>query len=137
MQANERMAIEWECSRLVMRYCILVDSYAHEELVGLWAQEALWETWKGPLRTHAEMRAYLDAKPRDAITIHMAHNVLIDAASPDEATGISAFTYHGTRSDDPAAVTPRVVGRWYDRFVHTSAGWRFAHRRTEMTFQAG
>lgn len=136
MDHAERIAAEHECAKLVQRYCVLVDEYRHEELVGLWAEDGLWETWKGPLKGHEAMRAYLDAKAQTDTTIHMAHNIIIDVVDDVTATGTATFTYYGTSRDDPAATTPRVVGRYFDRFVRTAGGWRFAHRRTDMTFRA-
>ncbi|AMS42563.1 MULTISPECIES: nuclear transport factor 2 family protein [Aminobacter] len=137
MDLAERIAAEHECAKLVQRYCVLVDDYRHEELVALWAPDGLWETWKGPLRGHAEMSAYLDAKAQTDTTIHMAHNIVIDVIDEDNASGVAIFTYHGTSRNDPKATLPRVVGRYFDRFVRTTDGWKFAHRRTDMTFRAG
>ena len=136
MNEELRVRIEHECTKLVHRFCVLVDAYRHEELAALWAEDAVWETWRGPVQGRAAIRAYLDAKPQDDTTIHIAHNVLIDVDDEDNATGTAVFTYHGTRPKDPASLTPRVVGRYFDRFVRTAEGWRFAHRRTEMTFTA-
>ncbi len=107
------------------------------KLVALWADDGLWETWKGPLRTHPEMRAYLDAKPREPLTIHIPHNILVDVVDENRAEALSAFTYHGTDRSDPTAVSPRVVGRWRDRFIRTQAGWRFAYRGTDILFKSG
>lgn len=137
MEQAERIAAEHECAKLVQLYCILVDEYRHEELVALWAPDGLWETWKGPLNGHGEMRTYLDAKAQTDTTIHMAHNIVIDVADASNATGVATFAYYGTSRDDPKATTARVVGRYFDRFVRTDKGWRFAHRRTDMTFRAG
>ncbi|MEI7714174.1 MAG: hypothetical protein WCI94_22255 [Rhodospirillales bacterium] len=38
---------------------------------------------------------------------------------------------------DPAAPAkaPMVMGRYFDKFVRTPDGWRFAHRRMEMEFK--
>lgn len=136
MNSAERQAIEWECAGLVQRYCLLVDAYRHEELVALWAADGLWETWKGPLTGHDQMRAYLDAKPQADTTVHMAQNIVIDVIDGDNATGTATFAYYGTNRSDPTATVPRVIGRYLDRFVRTSEGWRFAHRRTDMIFRA-
>ena len=136
MNSIERLAIEWECARLVQRYCLLVDGYRHEELVELWAPDGVWETWKGPLAGHDQMRAYLDAKPTGDHTVHMAQNIVIEVVDETRATGTASFAYYGTRRDDPAATVQRVIGRYFDRYVRTARGWRFAHRRTDMIFRS-
>ncbi|MEO3388821.1 nuclear transport factor 2 family protein [Mesorhizobium sp. CAU 1741] len=130
------LRIEHTCAKLVHRFCFLVDAYRHEELTALWAEDSVWETWRGPIRGRSAIRAYLDAKLRTDVTIHMAHNIVINVVDECNASGSAVFTYHGTKRSDPASLTPRVVGRYFDRFVVTGDGWRFAHRRTEMTFTA-
>jgi hypothetical protein len=131
-----RLLIERACEKLVLRFCVLVDGYRHEELAALWAEDAVWETWRGPVEGRAAIRAYLDAKAQTETTIHIAQNVLIEVHDERSASGTAVFTYHGTRRNDPASLAPRVVGRYFDRFTLTAEGWRFAHRRTEMTFTA-
>jgi hypothetical protein len=136
MEAAQRHAIEHECSRLVRQYCLHVDAYRHAEVVALFAEDGVWETWKGPMRGHAAMQAYLDAKDTKPTTIHTAQNIVVDVVSEREATGTSVFVYFGTDRGDPTATVPKVVGRYFDRYVLTPAGWRIAHRRTDMTFRS-
>lgn len=136
MDDAARLRIEHDCTRLVHRFCVLVDAYRHEELAALWAQDGVWETWRGPVHGRDEIRAYLNAKAQTDITIHIAHNVIVDVEDERNASGTAVFTYHGTQRGDPASLTPRVVGRYFDAFVLTDDGWRFARRRTEMTFTA-
>lgn len=90
--------------------------------------------WRGPLKGKEEIRAYLDAKDQSDTGIHIVQNILIDVEDGQNANGSAVFTFHGTRRDDPGALTPRVVGRYRDRFVLTAQGWRFARRETDMVF---
>lgn len=136
MDDAQRLLIERTCEKLVLRFCVLVDGYRHEDLTALWTDDAVWETWRGPLRGRAAIRAYLDAKAQTDTTIHIAQNVLIDVHDERTASGTAMFTYYDTRRNDAASLVPRVVGRYFDRFALTSEGWRFAHRRTELTFTA-
>lgn len=134
MDDCRRMMIERACSRLVLQFCLLVDGYRHAELVELWAPNAEWETWRGPLRGKEEIRAYLDAKDQSDTGIHIVQNILVEVEDARNASGSAVFTYHGTRRGDPDALTPRVVGRYRDRFTLTEQGWRFAQRSTDMVF---
>jgi hypothetical protein len=131
----ETMLIERECSRLVIRFCLLVDAYRHEELVKLWTPDAVWETWRGPVRGMEEIRAYLEAKDRSDTGIHVVQNILVDVKDARNAQGSAVFTYYANqRGDADAARTPRVIGRYEDRFALTNEGWRIASRSTEMVF---
>jgi hypothetical protein len=136
MDQATRHAIEHECTKLLRQYCLFVDEYRHADVAALFAEDGLWETWKGPLTGRAAMQAYLDQKDRTPVTIHMVQNVIVDVVNDLEATGTSVFVYFGTDRKDAGATVPKVVGRYFDRFVKTSEGWRIAHRRTDMTFRA-
>lgn len=136
MDDIERLLVERACSRLVVRFCELVDSYGHEELAGLWAEDAVWNTWKGPQHGRKAIRDYLDAKPKGAVGVHVVQNILIDVDDAGSASGNSVFSFYGGEPGAPEARTPRVLGRFRDRFKLTAEGWRFASRDTDIIYTA-
>lgn len=136
MDDAERMMIEQACTRLVVQFCQLVDAYRHEDLTALFAADAVWGTWKGPLKGSEAIRAYLDAKTQTGTGIHLVQNILIEVADTDSATGTAAFVYYDGKPGDAAALVPRVVGRYSDVFTRTAQGWRFARRETQILLTA-
>jgi hypothetical protein len=136
---TERMLIERACERLAVDYCRLVDAYDHKALVQLFAPNGVWHSMKGPLNGHAAISAYLDAKA-PSFGRHFVSNVHIDVIDADRAEGSSYFTFYVVPSkpdNEPAPLKgPAVAGRYFDKYVRTPQGWRFAERRIALEFKA-
>lgn len=66
--------------------------------------------------------------PRLTFVRHHITNPLI-AVDGDQATARSYFTVHSNSGPDHS-------GTYDDRLVRTAAGWRFAHRRVRIDWQA-
>lgn len=139
MNDMDRMLIEHECVKLAVAYCHYTDTHDHESLVQLFAPDTLWESAKGPLRGHAEIRKFLESKPKTTVGMHHLANTMIQVVDADHANGVSFFTYYTTSSpqvEGPAPFFgPTSAGRYYDKFVRTKDGWRFENRRVEFTFR--
>lgn len=140
MTEAERIAIEHACTRLMVRYCHLVDSYSHVDLVELFAQDGVWDGVKGPLKGHDAIRGYLDAKA-PSYGRHHVTNMLVDVKDHDHAEGSCYFTFYtapGHKGDGPApSVAPTVMGRYVDKYVRAATGWRIAHRKMVIEFRPG
>ncbi len=139
MNDVECAAIEQACAKLAIQYCHLVDQYDHDALPKLWAKDGVWETMKGPARNHAEIRAYLDGKDQSSQGRHHATNILVNVIDNDHAEGVCYYTFYAgpkpAKGETAPAKAPMVMGRYFDKFVRTPDGWRFAHRRMEMEFK--
>ncbi len=139
MTESDRIAIEHACARLVTAYCLLVDARSHEALTKLWAADGTWASMIGPLKGHADIRRYLDGKAM-SLTRHISTNIQVEVVDADHARGTSYFTLY--RSVEPAKdgptpmQGPMMVGQYFDDYVRSKEGWRFAHRRMEVAFKA-
>lgn len=129
MTAEERRAIEWECSRLVAHYANLNDAGRWEDLAALFSEDGLMTRPSAPDCPIRGRQAILDAfrarPPR--VTRHFCSNVVIDVKSRNEAVGESAMLLF----TEPA---PPLVGSFEDRFVLTPQGWRFAERHGRLSW---
>lgn len=127
--AAERMAVEWECSRLIHLYANLNDAGHWEAVAGLYCETGLFARPTAPdqpIYGRDRILAAFRARPPRA-TRHVCANVVIDVIDRDNARGESVmllFTSAG----------PPVIGGFRDRFVRTAEGWRFAERRGSVTF---
>lgn len=139
MNSIDRMLIEHECMKLAIAYCYHADDYNHDAMVQLFAPDTLWESAKGPLRGHAEIKKYLESKARTSVGMHHLCNTVIDVIDENHATGVSFFTFYTGPLPEGASPSPFAgptsAGRYHDRFVKTADGWRFDSRRVEFTFR--
>lgn len=140
MTENEIAAIERACQRLIVSYCLMSDGRQHEALAALWAEDGTWDSAIGPLKGRADVRRYLDGKTVGPVTRHISSNAQIDVIDENHAKGTSYFTVYradkqAEKGPNPLA-GPALVGQYFDEYVRTREGWKFAHRRMEFTFRA-
>ena len=130
MHRDERLAVEWECARLVAHYANLNDEARWDEVAALYTEDGVMFRPTAPdvaLTGRAEILAAFKGRPPRK-TRHVCSNVVIEVEGPATARGTSAmvlFTGDG----------PPIVGSFHDRFALTPDGWRFAERRGSLTFK--
>lgn len=131
MTDDERLVIEWQCTRLVALYANLNDRAQWNDVAALYAEDGVMtrpSAPDAPIVGRDAILASFKARPARQ-TRHVCSNVVIDVVSASEATGTSAmllFTGDG----------PPAVGSFDDRFVLTQQGWCFAERRGSLTFRS-
>lgn len=131
MTLDDRLAIEWQCARLVAEYANLNDEARWDDVAALYAEDGWMTRPTAPddrIAGRAAILAAFTARP-PRTTRHVCSNVVIDVESPTTARGRSAMLLF-IGPDAP------IVGSFDDRFVLTSEGWRFAARRGSLTFPA-
>lgn len=130
MTQSERLAIEWQCARLIALYANLNDEARWADVAALYAEDGAMSRPTAPdvfIRGRAAiLEAFLARPPRQ--TRHVCSNVVIDVESPVQARGTSAMILF-TKDNPPLA------GSFHDRFVLTEEGWRFAERRGSLAFR--
>ena len=131
MTELERLAIEWECAKLIARYANLVDAADWPAVAALYTEDALFARPTNPavplIGREAILAAFL-ARPART-TRHVCSNVVIEVHSAEAATGTSAMVLY-LPDQGPLA------GSFHDRFRLTSEGWRFAERRGSIVIGA-
>ena len=140
MTEIERLLIRQECERLVALYCVLYDKGDFDAFAELWAEDGVWGSSAAPLSGKAAIKANLATRSKANIIRHVSTNCVVDVVDADHAEGISYFTlYRGAPGEGGAPgklVQPDGVGRYFDRFVRTADGWRFAERQVELNLRA-
>lgn len=82
----------------------------------------------GPAAVVAALTSGGPADPARTFVRHHVTNPLIEVEG-DTATARSYFTVYSNNGPDHA-------GTYNDRLVHTSAGWRLAHRQVRIDWQS-
>ncbi len=112
--------------RLMARYFHTVDDGAFDELAELWAEDAelalRGETATGPAAIVAVISGLQTPERRG---LHAGVNAIIDVEG-DTARAVSDFVFM-RREGGPDPMV-KFIGRYVDRFVRTSKGWRFGRR---------
>lgn len=140
MQDLERMLIEHECRKLMIRYCHHLDHEEPEGFASIYVEDATYKPAALPEPMHGR-QAILDwarAYPKDRLGRHFSTNQLVEVIDEDHATGRSYAVVF--REPDPregvlsTRVTPRSVVEYFDEFRRTAEGWRIASRFYQVQF---
>ncbi len=129
LTADQRRAIEWECTRLVNLYANLNDAANWEALADLYTLDGSLARPSAPdvlIRGRRAILAALRARP-PRTTRHVCANLVVEVETPSAAHGESAMLLFS----GPGAP---LVGSFHDRFALTGEGWRFAERRGLLHF---
>lgn len=136
MTEVERMLAEHACARLCTAFHVYVDSYQHDRIPGLFAEDAVWHhMMRGAMTGREAFAEYLDSKSTYPVIRHLVTNVLIDVTDEDHASGVAYVTvlYSEPTSSPPVLEAPIVLVTYHDTYHRTPEGWRFASRRPEIT----
>jgi hypothetical protein len=129
MTREEERAVEQDCARLIALYANLNDAGAWKEVADLFTTDGRLARPTAPddwiVGREAILGSFLSRPART--TRHLCTNIVITLVGDDEALGESAMTMF-------LANDTIKIGSFYDRFVRTQAGWRFAERRGTLTF---
>lgn len=142
MTADDRLAIEWACTRLINLYANLNDAGQWENLVALYAEDGLMIRPSAPdtpvVGKPALLASFLARPPR--ASRHVCANIVVTVESATTARAESNILLF-TGAIDPDGglpmrdAAPPLVGRYDDRLVLTDACWRFAERRGTLCFR--
>jgi len=136
----EKLLIERECQRLILRLTHLVDHHVPEEAADLFATNGVWirggKTYQGRDGIVGSFEGLDQIRVR-----HVVSNVSVEVSGPETADSTSYYVLF--RHDPGAGATdlpmpmqlPFSMGEWHDRFVLENGRWRFAFREVKRLFQ--
>ena len=143
INAAERIEIERACERIVYAYSRALDLGDMSAAADFFAENGSFARPMAPdkiIQGREAIRTALLTRPKTLLTKHLATNVMIDAVSRDEASGLSYLTMISTTPGDAAAphvsAGPVYFGEIKDRFVREGGEWKILERRgsIQMTF---
>jgi len=141
MDDDQRMMIEHECERLVMRYCHLVDGGEAGRVPELFTDDGVWASPGTRLVGRDELSAVMNHRQarRDLRSRHVCSTFVCDVIDEDRATGVvylSLYRREGVpEHEGPVGMSgPAMVGEYRDEFVRTEHGWRINARELIVAF---
>jgi uncharacterized protein (TIGR02246 family) len=117
-------------TRLVARYCHLLDDGRWDEFAELWAEDAEFVLQGTTTRGRAAIRGAIEAtQPPERRGRHLTVNLDVEIDG-DRAHGLCDFVFWARDAEGRAK--PMFLGRYDDTLVRTDGAWRFSRR--EITF---
>ena len=143
MDRFERLAIEAECTHLIVQFVWCIDMSLPEEAAGLFTPDGVYEhvsgmSWKG-FEGICALLADRGAQAQKAV--HLVSNILVDVVDRENARArmlTRAYVHQG--AFDPSSSSPLAPFTIFPsdvRFTLTEAGWRACRWRSLNDFRAG
>lgn len=134
MTDAERLAIEWECSKLCHAFANYGDRHDFVSLAQLFTEDGSMSRPSVPDVEIKGRQTIIDAfgKRPPLVIRHIVTNVQIEVISATEARGFSLVIWLSAPQADaplPLLAGPIQVGEFRDVYVKTAKGWRFRERK--------
>lgn len=120
------------CAQLTASFAVLVDHQRYDELAALFTEDCAFERPGVNLHGREELRAFMAARPIDAISRHVCTMPLVEQIGPDAARGITYLVFYEGESapSGPASLKGATAfAEYHDEFRRTAEGWRIARRQ--------
>jgi len=131
-------AIAWSLARLNTAFVHHYDRREYDEVLAMFAPDAVYEVRGRALHGHDDIRAALDARSGPELTVrHLVTNLHVHTIADGVAHGVSCLTgYAGPTPTEtgparyPAANAGHII-QVTDRYARHDGRCRIAHRITE------
>lgn len=142
MTEIEELLVAEHCKRLMVRYCLALDTWDLDAFLAVFSPDAVWTRTNAPaweLEGHEGIKKGFEARPKGFPNRHLLQNAYVEVLGPDEATGFCiALVVDGgpvAEGETPQWPVPmrgvELVCEYRDRFRRFPDGWRIVRR--EMT----
>ena len=138
----ERLLIEHECQRQVIRYCTTADHHDTDGFLGIFTSDAVWNQPDGSVyHGHEQIRGYFVGRPKTPVRSHICSNVLIEVLDANNARGSSNATVLRAQrpgdADSAEQLVPVAVLEYEDAFTRQADGsWKISRRSARLIFSA-
>jgi hypothetical protein len=141
MTEAERLAIEWQCSKLCHAFANFGDVNDFVSLANLFTEDGSMSRPSVPDVDIKGRQMIIDAfGKRPALVIrHIVTNVQIEVLSETEAHGFSLVLWLSAPQSDtprPLLAGAMQVGEFRDVYVKTSEGWKIKARKGQLALKS-
>jgi hypothetical protein len=142
MTDSERLAIEWQCSKLCHAFANYGDVNDFVSLANLFTEDGSMSRPSVPDVDITGRQTIIEAFGRrpPLVIRHIVTNVQIHVVSATEARGFSLVLWLSAPQADtplPLLAGPIQVGEFRDVYVKTEEGWRFRERKGRLSLRTG
>lgn len=139
MTDAERLAIEWQCSKLCHAFANYGDANDFAALAQLFTEDGSMSRPSVPDADIIGRQTIIDAfgKRPPLLIRHIVTNVQIEALSASEARGYSLVLWLSAPAPAgndalPLLAGPMQIGEFRDVYVKTADGWKFRQRKGRL-----
>lgn len=138
MDSSTLRNIEWDCSKLLIKFYNLLDQKRYEEMAALFTSDGVWvrlgKELTGPSGILKEMN-----EREDWLTVHLVSNIEINVIDQDRAETMQLVVQYRAENYDPATgpapiVSPMGVLRHRDQLVRDKGAWKFERKTSRAVF---
>lgn len=137
-----RIAIEWDCTRLINLYMQRNDAGDWDGVAELFTEDGLLARPTLPDKPYVGCQTILDgfrSRPAGIVTRHVVSNIVVEVESETEARATCVMLlYRGKTNEDGSLPShdpaDPLIGTFKDRLRKTAQGWRFTERRGGLDF---
>lgn len=119
------------CEDLCKAYGPLADTGQAEALANLYVPDGLFDRLGQQIVGRDAIRQVIAGRPPGVWTKHVCSNVRIDVA-PDAMTATGRVDLDMERGQQGVDKVDKIRAEYFDQFVLTDEGWRFAVRKVVM-----
>jgi hypothetical protein len=140
MDRDEERAIEWECQRILTRFCLFNDCKQSDELAKLFTTDGVWFRLGEALVGREDIRKAIESRPVEALHRHVLSNMFVTVIDADhaEVSSYKSIYYHdaGETLNKPVPLNgPKWISAYIDSFVRTEDGWRIGRMEGATLFE--
>ncbi len=142
MDQNKERVIEWECTRVLKKFCLFNDRKQSNALAKLFTPDGVWIRLGITLKGRRAIREAMDHRPATAIHLHILSNVLVSVIDPHHAESSSYKTIYYLKAEKKLGKPlplygPTWVSIYQDEFLRTEEGWRISKMRGTTLYDSG
>ncbi|TDU28243.1 SnoaL-like protein [Panacagrimonas perspica] len=119
------------CETLCKAYGPHADAGEADALANLYTPDGLFDRLGQPIVGRDAIRQVIAGRPSGVWTKHVCSNVRIEIA-PDGRTATGRVDLDMERGQQGVEKVDRIRAEYFDQFVLTDEGWRFAVRKVVM-----
>jgi uncharacterized protein (TIGR02246 family) len=136
MDDDRRRAIEADCQRLMAEFAFAVDAHDADGVARTFAVDGLWHHQGHAFIGREAIRRAVVERQAEAPAVITRHHYGATAIRVIDATHAEARTYYAVYRHEgngdltlPRPLQATRIGEYFDTFVPTAEGWKFASKR--------
>jgi hypothetical protein len=140
MDTATRIAIEWDCSQLLLRFYDCFDSFDYDGMAALFTPDGVWHRAGKALQAHSGMVAELSTRSTTQTVRHVVTNLIVQAQDQSHARGSCYLTAYRHDDGQPSAKPPSISSPYLllvvtAQFARVAQGWRISEQVMKREFE--